>query len=218
MVRIGGKQKLMSGGYAKTTNNRMELIAAIKGLETIPGSIREVDLYSDSRYVTEAMIQGWAEGWKSKRWMKTTKKPVPNADLWKLLLEAANRREVTWHWVKGHAGHPENERVNDAAQKMAETNPTTIDAGYLADDESSWQLDLFGSGEHTSMPQGGGVVEKAGDPCRKCGTPVVRKIPKRKLKPGQSYYYEYYYVCPACGTMYLTEKAKRSIDLNSSEK
>ncbi|HMN12936.1 MAG TPA: ribonuclease HI [Bellilinea sp.] len=213
LIRIGGKQKKLKGGFAKTTNNRMELTAAICGLEGLPSSVTSVDLYSDSRYLVEAMVQGWVENWKSKRWMKSAGKPVPNADLWKRLLSAEAGKKVTWHWVKGHAGHPENELVDRISQELAASSPTAIDPGYAAEDlTETLPLDFSSVDDPLPSRKGGGPVDQVGDPCRKCGTPVIKKNPKRSVKPEQTYYYEYYFLCPSCGTMYLTDKAKRFLD------
>lgn len=118
LLRMGRHAKEMSGSEAHTTNNRMELTAAIKGLEALiePCS---VELYSDSRYVLDGMTK-WVDGWKRRGWVNASKKPVMNADLWHELIEAAARHEVTWHWVKGHNGHPENELVDQLASRAAE--------------------------------------------------------------------------------------------------
>ena len=117
LLRKGSHEKELSGGEAETTNNRMELMAAIRGLNalTVPCT---VDLYSDSKYVLDGMTK-WVEGWKKRGWINASKKPVRNADLWHDLIEAAGRHTVSWHWVKGHDGHPENERVDRLASDEA---------------------------------------------------------------------------------------------------
>ncbi|NRC52360.1 ribonuclease HI [Neoaquamicrobium sediminum] len=115
ILRFNGIVKELSGGEAETTNNRMELMAAISAL----GALKEpctVDLYTDSNYVKDG-ISGWIEGWKRNGWKTAAaKKPVKNAELWQALDEARRRHKVTWHWVKGHAGHPENERADELAR------------------------------------------------------------------------------------------------------
>ena len=118
ILRYGDKTKEMSGGEADTTNNRMELTAAIQALD----ALREpcvVDLYTDSVYVKDG-IGGWIEGWKRNGWKTAAKKPVKNVELWQELERARNRHDVTWHWVKGHAGHPENERADELARLAME--------------------------------------------------------------------------------------------------
>jgi ribonuclease HI len=109
-----GHVKELSGGEALTTNNRMELMAAISALSALREPV-EVDLYTDSNYVRDG-INGWIEGWKRNGWKTAAKKPVKNAELWQALDEARRMHKVTWHWVKGHAGHPENERADELAR------------------------------------------------------------------------------------------------------
>lgn len=114
ILRYGKIEKELSGGTADTTNNRMELTAAIEALTALRERCR-VDLYTDSSYVKDG-IGGWIEGWKRNGWKTSAKKPVKNVDLWQALEEARNRHDVTWHWIKGHAGHPENERADELAR------------------------------------------------------------------------------------------------------
>lgn len=108
-----------SAGYKKTTNNRMELMAAIVGLEALTKSC-EVDLYSDSKYLTDAFNQHWVDGWIKKGWKRSGNEPVKNIDLWKRLLKAMEPHRVHFIWVKGHAGHPENERCDGLATAAAD--------------------------------------------------------------------------------------------------
>ena len=109
-----GHVKELSGGEALTTNNRMELMAAISALSALKEAV-EVDLYTDSVYVRDG-IRSWIENWKRNGWKTSDKKPVKNAELWQALDEARRRHKVTWHWIKGHAGHPENERADELAR------------------------------------------------------------------------------------------------------
>ncbi|CAH1655300.1 ribonuclease HI [Hyphomicrobiales bacterium] len=109
-----GHEKELSGGEAMTTNNRMELMAAIAALESLKRDC-VVDLYTDSQYVRSGITQ-WLANWKARGWRTADKKPVKNEDLWRRLDEARTRHEVSWHWVKGHAGHVENERVDALAR------------------------------------------------------------------------------------------------------
>jgi ribonuclease HI len=108
-----------SCGYVKTTNNRMELMAAIVGLEALTKPCK-VNLYSDSKYLTDAFNQNWIEGWIAKGWKRGKNEPVKNIDLWKRLLEAKKMHEVTFIWVKGHDGHPQNERCDALATTAAD--------------------------------------------------------------------------------------------------
>jgi ribonuclease HI len=108
-----GSEKELSGGEALTTNNRMELTAAIEGLNALKRPCR-VELYTDSQYVRQGITE-WISAWKARGWKTADKKPVKNEDLWRRLEEAASRHEVRWHWVKGHAGDPLNVRVDALA-------------------------------------------------------------------------------------------------------
>lgn len=114
ILRFNGTEKELSGGEAETTNNRMELLAAISALAALKEPCA-VDLHTDSAYVKDG-ISGWIEGWKKNGWKTAAKKPVKNAELWQALDEARRRHQVTWYWVKGHAGHPENERADELAR------------------------------------------------------------------------------------------------------
>ena len=118
LLRWRGVEKELSGGEADTTNNRMELMAAIKGIEALKLSAA-ADLYTDSKYVIDGITK-WIAGWKKNGWRTAAKKPVKNKDLWQHLEQALDGHEVAWHWVKGHAGHAENERVDDLAKQAAE--------------------------------------------------------------------------------------------------
>jgi ribonuclease HI len=123
ILRHNGNVREMSGGEALTTNNRMELMAAISALEALKEPCR-VDLWTDSNYLRDG-IRAWIEGWKRNGWKTAAKKPVKNAELWRRLDEARRRHEVNWHWIKGHAGHEENERADELARMgMAPFKPT----------------------------------------------------------------------------------------------
>lgn len=117
-----------SQGYVKTTNNRMELMAAIVGLEALTRPC-EVELYSDSKYLTDAFNQNWIEGWVRKNWTRGKNEPVKNVDLWKRLLAAAASHKVRYIWVKGHDGHAENERCDRLATSAADGEDRIPDPG-----------------------------------------------------------------------------------------
>lgn len=109
-----GREKELSGGEAHTTNNRMELLGVITALEALKEPCA-VDLYSDSKYVVDALTKGWAEGWRRRGWVKADKKPALNPDLWARLLDLTARHELTCHWVKGHAENEYNNRCDALA-------------------------------------------------------------------------------------------------------
>lgn len=109
-----GREKEISGGESDTTNNRMELRAAIEALSTLRKPC-QVDLHTDSNYVRQGITE-WIHGWKKNNWKTADKKPVKNAELWQALEEATHRHKVRWHWVKGHNGHPLNERADALAR------------------------------------------------------------------------------------------------------
>lgn len=115
LLRHKGREKTIKGGESHTTNNRMELMAAIMGLMALNRPCR-VDLYTDSQYLRLGMTE-WLSQWKAKGWRNSKKEPVKNADLWQQLDELAQQHQITWHWVKGHAGHPENERADILANQ-----------------------------------------------------------------------------------------------------
>jgi ribonuclease HI len=120
--------KELSCGYKKTTNNRMELMAAIVGLEALNRPCR-VDLYSDSQYLVKAFNDHWIDGWLKRGWVNSQKQPVKNVDLWKRLLLAKEKHDVSFHWVKGHDGHPQNERCDQLATQAADGNDLKTDEG-----------------------------------------------------------------------------------------
>lgn len=114
ILEYKGHEREMSGGEENTTNNRMELTAVIQGLKALKESC-VVDLYSDSKYVIDGLSKGWAAGWQKKGWVKADKKPALNPDLWETLLELTGRHEMHYHWVKGHAENPKNNRCDEMA-------------------------------------------------------------------------------------------------------
>lgn len=114
ILKYKGQVKELSGGEASTTNNRMELTGVIQGLSALKERCR-VTVYSDSKYVIDAITQGWARRWKQNGWMRNRKEPALNPDLWETLLGLLEQHEVTFVWIKGHAGHPENERCDALA-------------------------------------------------------------------------------------------------------
>ncbi len=114
ILEYNGREKELSGGEDNTTNNRMELTAVIRGLQALKEPCI-VELYSDSKYVIDGLSKGWAEGWRKNGWKKADKKPALNPDLWEQLLDLVNRHQVHYHWVKGHAENPKNNRCDQMA-------------------------------------------------------------------------------------------------------
>jgi len=118
VLRSNGKERELSGGEALSTNNRMELMAAIEALNALKRPCH-VQLYTDSNYVRDGITK-WIHGWRRNGWKTADKKPVKNAELWQALVEATEPHRIDWHWVKGHSGHPENERADALACVEAE--------------------------------------------------------------------------------------------------
>ena len=118
ILEYKGTRKGLSGGEAQTTNNRMEMTAVLRALEALKEPCRVV-LCSDSKYVIDALSKGWAKKWRANGWKRGDKKPALNPDLWEQLLNACERHEIEYQWIKGHAGHPENERCDELAVEQA---------------------------------------------------------------------------------------------------
>ena len=130
ILQCAGLEKEMSGGFARTTNNRMELLAVIRGLEAIRWDNATVEVWSDSTYVVKAVTEGWLLGWERKEFKK-----VKNPDLWQTFLPLWRKHHVTFHWVKGHAGHPQNERCDRLAVAAYHQPSLPEDTGYEPDNK-----------------------------------------------------------------------------------
>lgn len=140
VMLFGQHQKEVKGAYELTTNNRMELMAAISSLELLTEPC-EVTLHSDSKYLVDAINKNWLKGWKQRGWIKSDKKPVLNKDLWKRLDGARKNHQVTWNWVKGHAGNELNERCDELVHEAIDAGNLQIDQGYVdsqAENDSSF--------------------------------------------------------------------------------
>jgi len=129
LLKYGSHTRELSGGYRLTTNNRMELMAIIKGLEALKKPCR-VDLYSDSRYVVDALNKGWLDKWVKNNWVKGDREPVKNIDLWKVILELSRKHNITWNWVKGHSANQYNERCDQLAVEAYKVQNLAPDRGY----------------------------------------------------------------------------------------
>ncbi|MFN7627872.1 MAG: ribonuclease HI [Pirellula sp.] len=230
VVLIAGQhRKELSAGFLKTTNNRMELMGVIAALEALTRPCRVV-LFSDSKYVVDSVTRGSVQRWQKKNWFRAPGERAKNVDLWKRFLEVAKKHDVEFRWVKGHAGIAENERCDELAVAAAQGYELAPDVGYieelklaagakglLAPEDASANTNL-GTASAPSPPsnrvEGDSNTkhETEGEPCRKCGTALVKKATKQQTrKPGQSYYYEWYLRCPGCNTMYMVDAAKRMI-------
>lgn len=130
VMLCGEKRKELSGGFQRTTNNRMELLAVIEGLATLKQPCT-VTLYSDSNYVVNAMKKGWVQTWRRKGWRNSKNQPTPNVDLWKRLLSLREQHDVDFIWVKGHSGVEENERCDALAVAAAQQPNLPVDSGYI---------------------------------------------------------------------------------------
>ncbi|MBO0592879.1 ribonuclease HI [Cellulophaga sp. E16_2] len=206
-----GKQKEFFESFKLTTNNRMELMGVITGLEKLKTK-SNVQVYTDSKYVIDGITKGWAKKWKSNGWKKKKNGQAKaiNSDLWARLLNVIYKHNVEFNWVKGHSGHTENERCDTLASYGIHSTELKEDNGYEAKKSNTEQkININTSNTNKEKVK----VEKEGDNCRKCNEPVVKKTRKKtkKIKPNQTYYFEYILLCPSCKTMYLTEDAKREI-------
>lgn len=129
-VLVCGKhRKEISAGYRLTTNNRMELRGAIAALQTLTQPCK-VDLHSDSKYLIQAITEKWLDGWQRRGWITAGKQPVKNQDLWQELMIAMKPHQIDWHWVKGHAGHQENERCDQLANQAVVADQLLEDQGF----------------------------------------------------------------------------------------
>jgi ribonuclease HI len=129
LLDYGDRRQELSGGYRLTTNNRMEILAAIVALRSLE-TASVVDLYTDSQYLVNTMTKGWAKRWQANNWQRNAKDKAENPDLWQELLELCKQHQVTFHWVRGHSGHPENEYCDRLAVKAAHGSNLPPDSGY----------------------------------------------------------------------------------------
>jgi len=132
VLLYGDHRKELSGGFRLTTNNRMEIMAAIAALKALRTPC-EVDLYSDSQYLVNAMVKHWVRRWRAQGWMRNKTEKAKNPDLWEELLQLCSRHQVHFHWLRGHDGHPENERCDELANQAALALDLPPDTGYEAE-------------------------------------------------------------------------------------
>jgi ribonuclease HI len=191
------KRAETSGGFRSTTNNRMEIFAAIAGLEMLKQPCK-VTLYSDSQYLVDSIMKGWAVAWKKKDWWLNNKERAKNIDLWQKLLPLCETHQVEFRWVKGHTGNLENERCDQLSMTALHQPNLPADEGYENKPETE--------GERPKLQEG--------EPCRKCSTPVIKQKPRKR--PKGNYYFEYYLYCPKCQATYMVEEAKRFVEQSPS--
>jgi ribonuclease HI len=129
VLLVDGQRRELSGGFAHTTNNRMELMACIKGLEALDGTC-PVTVHSDSQYVVNGITKGWARRWKRNNWMRNADEPAENSDLWARLLDLCEQHDVEFQWVRGHNGNRENERCDRLVVEMTQCRDLPPDHGY----------------------------------------------------------------------------------------
>lgn len=204
-----GRRKEYLKGYQLTTNNRMELMGVIFGLVQLKTK-SNVQVFTDSQYVINGITKGWANKWKQNNWFRTKNCKAINSDLWDSLLNAIAQHNVQFNWVKGHAGHPENERCDALATYAMNSKELIEDTGYEPPEITKKETTIIIS----EIPKKSKIkIQNEGDLCRNCGVAVIKKTPSksRKIKPNQTYYFEYYLFCPSCKTMYMVEEAKRLI-------
>ena len=138
VLKLEEHRRELSGGYRRTTNNRMELMGPIKGLESLNQRCR-VTLHSDSRYLVDSIEKGWAKRWRNNGWKRNKREKAINPDLWKILLDLCEKHEIEFRWVRGHSGDPENERCDQLAVQAAHEDALPLDEGYESVSKS-WRM------------------------------------------------------------------------------
>jgi len=178
VLKFGRHRRELSGAFRKTTNNRMELMAAIAGLRALNRRCK-VKLTSDSQYLIESINKGWVARWRENGWWRTANQRTVNHDLWATLLDLLDLHDVSLIWTRGHAGHAENECCDRLARQAIESAEAGIDLG------------------HEQSTAGGPRSISEGHPCFKCGTQVVKRT-ARKRRAKRAHGYDWYLYCPGC--------------------
>jgi len=205
-------KKEFSQGFKVTTNNRMELTWVIVWLSKLKTK-SQVEIFTDSQYTINGIKKWWAEKWKKNNWYRTKSEKAVNADLWEKLLALSKIHKINFNWVKWHSWHIENERCDELAT-------LAINSWNLIDDKwfkSSKLTPLFTEKKDEKKQlinkKNTNKIEKSWDVCWKCWESVIKKIPKKKkLKPSQTFYYEYFFYCSWCWTNYMTNEWKKYIN------
>ena len=189
--------KEFSGFEEYTTNNRMELTWAIIWLKKLTKKSK-VNLYTDSSYIVNWIEKWWAKKWKDNNWMKTKSEKAINYDLWEKLLDLVEKHEVNFYWVKWHNWHKENEICDELATEQILRNSENVIVN---------RNDLIKKVLNENIDKGIKIISKW-QACRKCGTKVIKKVPKKINTKNKSFYYKYYLNCPWCNTNYFVDEAK----------
>lgn len=205
VLRYGDTMKEMSQGFQCSTSNRMELLAAVVGLESLKESC-DVRLYSDSRYVVDPVVNGTLFRWREKRWRKRQGK-VKNVDLWERFAQAYVRHQVECVWVKGHSGIADNERCDELASLAIVSSDLQVDQGFIDSTPQKGNSPADSKLQTVAAAKRGPKPKKAGDPCRHCATPLVRRKTK-KSNPKSTYYFPWHLHCQSCNRFYHVESAK----------
>ncbi len=202
--------------FKLTTNNRMELTGVITGLENLKTK-SIVNIYTDSQYTINWIEKWWAEKWKKNDWYRTKSEKAINYDLWEKLLDLVSKHKVKFNWVKWHNGHIENERCDKLATLAMNMDNLIVDINYISHSKNILQIKnnnviSLNFLKDNKVSWNSKIVSQW-DNCRKCNIPVEKKIPKHTKKTlKKSYYYEYYFSCSWCKTVYMPEEAKRKIN------
>lgn len=208
VMKCGDHQKDFSGGYKRTTNNRMELMGAITGFSKLKTRSRVI-LCTDSQYTINGLQKWWAKKWKANNWFRTGSQKAINYDLWEILLDLAEKHQVEYEWIKGHNGHLENELCDELATLAMNRDDLLIDEWFIETPEKQKPLSRISSQENSGCID---QFKKTGTNCKKCDHPLVKKTPKHTKKTlEKEYYYEYYHHCISCKTNYMLPEAKRDI-------
>lgn len=216
IMKCWDHQKDFSQGYKRTTNNRMELMWAITGLQKLKTKSKVV-LTTDSRYTINGIEKWWAKKWKANNWLKADKKKAQNWDLWEILLEEVEKHDVSFEWIKWHTGHIQNELCDELATLAMKRDDLLVDEGYVEISKTATQqtpLSILSWTPLNSPLQGEmkSQFESAWADCKKCQHPLVKKYPKHTKKTlEKQYYYEYFHHCESCKTNYMLQEAKRDI-------
>jgi ribonuclease HI len=215
ILRFKWQEKELSGFENSTTNNRMELTWVIVWLLELKEKCN-VEVFTDSSYVVNWIELGRAKKWRKNNWMRTKSEKAINYDLWEKLLKQVEKHDVKLNWVRWHSGHEENERCDSlATEEILKNSPNLVfSKGKEVAKNKLNKQELLKKVLNTWIDNGQKKVkiEKQWDKCRKCWTPVEKKLPKKKNTKNKSYYYEYYLSCSNCLTNYFVDDAKVMIN------
>lgn len=207
LMKCWEHQKDFSQWYKRTTNNRMELMWAITGLQKLKKK-STVILTTDSQYTINGIEKWWAKKWKANNWMRTWSQKAQNWDLWEILLSEVEKHDVKFQWIKWHSGHLENEICDELATLAMQKNDLLIDEWFIEKPEEKSKTKKSSWNQSSLLSK----FELTGTDCKKCQHPLVKKYPKHTKKTlTKQYYYEYFHHCESCKTNYMLQEAKRDI-------